>query len=48
LIAPSGRHHAWYGRTFAKALDKAEKDIRKWLDLHEKYLNGEEPDEYYI
>ena len=31
VIGPS-RHYHWTGKDFHEALDKAEKDIRKWID----------------
>jgi len=48
LIIPHDTYYSWSGKTFKEALDKCEKDVNKWIELKERYLNGEEVEEYYI
>lgn len=48
LIAPSGRQHHWIGKTFKEVLDKAEHDIRRWIEWEDLKLKNKEPDEYYL
>lgn len=31
VVGPS-RHYAWSGKSFSEALDKADEDIRSWID----------------
>ena len=40
LIGPS-RHYSWSGKTLNAALNKAEKDINKWIaEANELYADG--------
>lgn len=47
LINPYSRHAEWEGKTFKEALDKAEKDLRKWFEWAEVVRLGEDPPEEY-
>jgi len=38
VLGPS-RHYEWYGKTFTEALERAEKDLHKWIAEEDAWDN---------